>query len=95
MTARVGAAATLATHDLGLARIALQAAVGVADVTWATSVANAQSAYDALMGRGQVAAAERLRDPFVEYKATQAKIKQHLFCKSRISEVGHLASMFR
>jgi hypothetical protein len=22
-------------------------------------------------------------------------IKQHLFCKSRISEVGHLASMFR
>jgi len=38
-------------------------------VTWATSVANAQSAYDALMGRGQVAAAERLRDPFVEYKA--------------------------
>jgi hypothetical protein len=24
-----------------------------------------------------------------------AAIKQHLFCKSRISEVGHLASMFR
>lgn len=22
-------------------------------------------------------------------------IKQHLFCKSRVSEVGHLASMFR
>jgi hypothetical protein len=24
-----------------------------------------------------------------------AAIKQHLFCKSRFSEVGHLASMFR
>jgi hypothetical protein len=24
-----------------------------------------------------------------------APIKQHLFCKSRFSEVGHLASMFR
>jgi hypothetical protein len=23
------------------------------------------------------------------------EIKQHLFCKSRFSEVGHLASMFR
>jgi transposase InsO family protein len=23
------------------------------------------------------------------------RIKQHLFCKSRFSEVGHLASMFR
>jgi hypothetical protein len=25
----------------------------------------------------------------------EAMIKQHLFCKSRFSEVGHLASMFR
>ena len=87
MTARVGAAATFATHDLGLARIALQGAVGVADVTWATSVANAQSAYDALMGRGQVAAAERLRDPFVEYKATQAQISGNLRTKLAVNDV--------
>jgi|GEM_PF-2256590 len=78
LTARVGAAATLATHDLGLARIALQGAVGVAEVTWATSVATAQASYDALLGRGEVAAAERLRDPFVAYKATQAQIRGDL-----------------
>ena len=87
MTARAGAAAALAAHDLGLARIALQGAVGVADVTWATSVANAQSAYDALMGRGQVAAAERLRDPFVEYKATQAQIGGDLRTKLAVNDV--------
>ncbi|MEI8371065.1 MAG: Hint domain-containing protein, partial [Planctomycetia bacterium] len=87
MTARVGAAATLAAHDLGLARIALQGAVGVADVTWATSVANAQSAYDALMGRGQVAAAERLRDPFETYKATQAQIGGDLRTKLAVNDV--------
>jgi hypothetical protein len=87
MTARIGAAATLATHDLGLARIALQGAVGVADVTWATSVANAQSAYDALMGRGQVAAAERLRDPFVTYKAKQAQIGGDLRTALAVNDV--------
>jgi len=87
MTARVGAAATLATHDLGLARIALQGAVGVADVTWATSVANAQSAYDALMGRGQVAAAERLREPFVNYKVQQAQISGDLRTKLAVNDV--------
>ncbi|MEI7863630.1 MAG: Hint domain-containing protein, partial [Planctomycetota bacterium] len=70
-----------------LARIALQGAVGVADVTWASSVANAQSAYDALMGRGQVAAAERLRDPFVEYKATQAQIGGDLRTKLAVNDV--------
>ena len=87
MMARAGKAATLAAHDLGLARIALQGAVGVADVTWATSVANAQSAYDALMGRGQVAAAERLRDPFVEYKATQTQIGGDLRTKLAVNDV--------
>jgi hypothetical protein len=87
MTARIGKAATLATHDLGLARIALQGAVGVADVTWASSVANAQSAYDALMGRGQVAAAERLRDPFETYKAKQAQIGGDLRTKLAVNDV--------
>ena len=87
MTARIGKAATLATHDLGLARIALQGAVGVADVTWATSVANAQSAYDALMGRGQVAAAERLRDPFETYKAKQAQIGGDLRTALAVNDV--------
>jgi hypothetical protein len=87
MTARVGAAATLATHDLGLARIALQGAVGVAEVTWATSVANAQSAYDALMGRGQVAAAERLREPFVTYKVKQAQIGGDLRTALAVNDV--------
>ena len=87
MTARAGAAATVAAHDLGLARITLQGAVGVADVTWATSVANAQSAYDALLGRGQVAAAERLRDPFVTYKETQAQIGGDLRTKLAVNDV--------
>jgi hypothetical protein len=32
--------------------------------------------------------------PLVEVPAPP-EIKQHLFCKSRFSEVGHLASMFR
>jgi hypothetical protein len=27
--------------------------------------------------------------------SAHAEIKQHLFCKSRFSEAGHLASMFR
>jgi len=31
----------------------------------------------------------------VAAKVASPAIKQHLFCKSRISEVGHLASMFR
>ena len=53
----------------------------------ATSVANAQSAYDALMGRGQVAAAERLRDPFVEYKETQAQIGGDLRTKLAVNDV--------
>jgi hypothetical protein len=30
-----------------------------------------------------------------QWEPTASKIKQHLFCKSRSSEVGHLASMFR
>jgi hypothetical protein len=32
---------------------------------------------------------------FGEASVSGGTIKQHLFCKSRISEVGHLASMFR
>ena len=28
-------------------------------------------------------------------KGSHLRIKQHLFCKSRFSEVGHLASLFR
>jgi glycosyltransferase involved in cell wall biosynthesis len=31
----------------------------------------------------------------VDDGSTDGTIKQHLFCKSRFSEAGHLASMFR
>ena len=50
-------------------------------------MANAQSAYDALMGRGQVAAAERLRDPFETYKAKQAQIGGDLRTKLAVNDV--------
>ena len=50
----------------------------MAEVAWATTVADAQASYDALLGRGQVAAAERLRTPFVEYKVEQARISGNL-----------------
>jgi hypothetical protein len=56
-------------------------------VTWATSVATAQSAYDALMGRGQVAAAERLREPFVTYKVKQAQIGGDLRTALAVNDV--------
>ncbi len=50
----------------------------MAEVAWATTVADAQASYDALLGRGQVAAAERLRTPFVENKVEQARISGNL-----------------
>ena len=42
-----------------------------------------------------VRAARLRRFTYVVYYRVHAEIEQHLFCKWRFSEVGHLASMFR
>jgi titin len=54
---------------------------GTVSLSWAASSSNAGGP---------------IRDYVIQYRSAAAgSIKQHLFCKSRFSEAGHLASMFR
>jgi predicted small integral membrane protein len=49
----------------------------------------------ALTGQQPINMMRESPSTYINFARIYAMIKQHLFCKSRISEVGHLASMFR